>query len=328
MIDTTTLTNKITALRQLAEKNAISPETLGAILQRIADLLATASTQSEVDVLTNWNKALKQVPAAITAIARGTYDRNNFLVNLTKLTLSNGAITTQTDYTLIPQATTDHAGMMRAQQVTDLNTVRNKVDSKILPTLELIGEQIEDLQTTIEKTQIISRHITCEVMGDYIYIQGAAKLIAEGYVPYLFRSSSRKIHDHQHQTSGPYKKGWHLFGSKHTIKIDDEGIVNFSTNDKGYIDLEAEDYSPEIQTILHLKTDKDGHKYVPWGTSQISVYDKKADKNRMLRLHYAIGFAKEKPVSRNTINGADLVTNLATFSIVYNPKYDEWHASR
>jgi hypothetical protein len=328
MIDTTTLTNKITALRQLAEKNAISPETLGAILQRITDLLATASTQAEVDVLTNWNKALKQVPAAITAIARGTYDRNNFLVNLTKLTLSNGALTTQTDYTLIPQATTDHAGMMRAQQVTDLNTVRNNVDSKILPTLELIGQQIEDLQTAIEKTQMISRHITCEIINGYVYIQGADKLIAEGYIPYLFRSSNRRYHDHQHYTAGPRKKGWHLFGSKHTIQIDDGGRVNFSTNDKGYIDLEAEDYSPEIQTILHLKTDKNGHKYVPWGTSQISVYDKKADKNRMLRLHYAIGFAKEKPVSRNTINGADLVTNLATFSIVYNPKYDEWEASR
>ena len=58
MIDTNQLTSLISAFRVETEKESISPETVGAILQQITDLLATASTEAERKVLDNWKAML------------------------------------------------------------------------------------------------------------------------------------------------------------------------------------------------------------------------------------------------------------------------------
>ena len=50
-IDTKSLTQLITEFRAIQAKDAISPETVGYILQRIADLLATAGTSDTVTKL-------------------------------------------------------------------------------------------------------------------------------------------------------------------------------------------------------------------------------------------------------------------------------------
>ena len=47
MIDTTQLTNLISAFRVETEKESISPETVGSLLQNITDLLANASSSTE-----------------------------------------------------------------------------------------------------------------------------------------------------------------------------------------------------------------------------------------------------------------------------------------
>ena len=47
MIDVNQLTSLISAFRVETEKESISPETVGKILQDITDLLATASTDAE-----------------------------------------------------------------------------------------------------------------------------------------------------------------------------------------------------------------------------------------------------------------------------------------
>ncbi len=52
-IDTKSLTEIITEFRALQSKDAVSPESLGYILQRIVDLLATAGTSETVTKIQN-----------------------------------------------------------------------------------------------------------------------------------------------------------------------------------------------------------------------------------------------------------------------------------
>jgi hypothetical protein len=88
-------------------------------------------------------------------------------------------------------------------------------------------------------------------------------------------------------------------------------------------------YEDSPVCLLHIKTDKRGNKYVPWGLSKIYMNDfHRKGVERMLRLPYAIGFAKEKPIGRTTITADDLVSNLAQFSIIYDRENELWQASK
>ena len=53
MIDTTQLTQLISAFRVETEKESISPETVGSLLQNITDLLANASCTTEQQIFEN-----------------------------------------------------------------------------------------------------------------------------------------------------------------------------------------------------------------------------------------------------------------------------------
>ena len=61
MIDTTQLTQLISAFRVETEKESISPETVGSLLQNITDLLANASSTTEQQIFENWKAILSQL---------------------------------------------------------------------------------------------------------------------------------------------------------------------------------------------------------------------------------------------------------------------------
>lgn len=60
MIDITQLTALISAFRVETEKESISPETVGKILQDITDLLATAIGETEYNIIRVWKETLQQ----------------------------------------------------------------------------------------------------------------------------------------------------------------------------------------------------------------------------------------------------------------------------
>lgn len=126
MIDTGTLTDLITQFRNTTAANSISPESVGSILQKIVDILATAGTQANLDIINKWHEALKNAAPALTALSQGNADRNHVYLAARSVNLYTGA---QADLTpiQIQQATTERAGAMRAQQVTDLNAARRDV---------------------------------------------------------------------------------------------------------------------------------------------------------------------------------------------------------
>lgn len=128
-LDTTSLNQLITDFRALSQKDSISPESLGSLLQRIADLLKTCSTDTEAKPLFALLKGIKAVHSALVSIAQGNDDRNNVLMTFVTSNLLNGTSVKTENATFIRQATTERAGAMRAQHVAALNAATSGVQS-------------------------------------------------------------------------------------------------------------------------------------------------------------------------------------------------------
>ena len=127
MIDTTALTALITAFRAEVTQNSISPEKVGSILQQIADLLATATPDSDMSEFTVLRQRLMGVSTMFTSLAQGTSDRNHIYLTSNTYNVATGTKHTNTDAIRIQQATTERAGAMRAQQVIDLNAAKKNI---------------------------------------------------------------------------------------------------------------------------------------------------------------------------------------------------------
>ena len=127
MIDISNLTSLITAFRNETEQGSISPETLGSLLQAIANLLSAASTDQEQIKLTNIYNNLLKMGNCLTNLAQGDADRNNVLADYAFFNPISGLHSAQRSQILIKQATTERAGAMRAQQVIDLNATKKGV---------------------------------------------------------------------------------------------------------------------------------------------------------------------------------------------------------
>lgn len=143
MIDISNLTSLITAFRQETEQGSISPETLGALLQAIANQLQSATTDQEQSKLTNIYNNLLKMGNCLTNLAQGDTDRNNVLGDYTFYNPISGMHSAQRGQVLIKQATTERAGAMRAQQVIDLNAAKKGV-----ATLEDAVSNIESAMAT------------------------------------------------------------------------------------------------------------------------------------------------------------------------------------
>lgn len=151
MIDITNLTSLITAFRQETEQGSISPETLGALLQAIANQLQSATTDQEQTKLTNIYNNLLKMGNCLTNLAQGDTDRNNVLGDYTFYNVVSGIPSAQRGQVLIKQATTERAGAMRAQQVIDLNAAKKGV-ATLEDAVAQINTQLEELNGYIEST--------------------------------------------------------------------------------------------------------------------------------------------------------------------------------
>lgn len=441
-IDTSSLTAIITEFRRLQAKDSITPEALGSILQRIADLLATAGTSDIQQALNNWYNAMRNAVPYISALVQANFDRNNVLLNPTLVDPIEGGAYIGTVPITIQPATTEKAGAMKAQQVTDLNTLRNRYSDTVTPAVEAINNMqigfgimdmadidnigaIDNLLGRLVKVQNTSgytdgylMHIVCHLYvtqvffthcklnaegeivtgqhdekGFHIYkryknksgsntawsrwelvggdefaevkrsvdsllgntndlgalsakgqiaveivdgelrVWGSGKLAQAGYVPYLFRHTRKRNRDKIHTDGngnysyGPVTKGWHLFGSRKSVKV--EGTVaKFSTNISKEFHEDAHGFTTDPIALVHPCTHDDGKVTLPWGRSSIRLYDWRAHQNRMVRLRFAIGYAKSVDHGRGKVNVLNLVSNLAEFSVVYNPRANTFTLSR
>lgn len=341
-IDTTSLTQLIASFRALQAKDSITPETVGYLLQRIADLLATAGTSDTVTKIQELLDGFKAAGYAITSIAQGQTDRNHIYANIGKVSLSDGT-SSSTSGIFIQQATTERAGAMRAQQVTDLNAARTNV-AALQKQTAAIEEVLAAMQEALgigdgsSITNVINTaQIACQVVNGTLRILGSQKLVAAGYVPYLFRLTRKRNQYHHraaYRTSGdddkkycPETKGWHLYGSCHAVKMNGT-ILSFSTNNRSQLHFEADGYSSTPDSLVFIHTDSNGYKSVGWGRSRIYLNDMRVanskKKFRMIRLRFAVGFAKKILPGKSQITPANLVSSMAEFSVIFDPNTQCW----
>ena len=127
MIDIQQLTSLISAFRVETEKESISPEplarrlngrqTVGSILQAIADLLATATSETEYNVLRFWKDTISQFQFLYDIQQRNVDDHSNVILALMGRRMASGETFSLT--LPIGPASRTQAGVMTAE---DYNT--------------------------------------------------------------------------------------------------------------------------------------------------------------------------------------------------------------
>lgn len=331
-INTKSLTEIITEFRALQSKDAVSPESLGYILQRIVDLLSTAGTSETVTSIQKLLDGFKAAGQAITALSQGQSDRNHIYANKSTVNLATGAVSSSSGI-FIQQATTERAGAMRAQQVIDLNATKKAV-AEVEKILEAV--QVKLGMTEGSKTLFNTAQISVLVVNGILKMHGAQQLVADGYVPYLFRLTRKRNQwgDKVALEAGAepkkycaVRKGWNLYGSCYSISIASDNTISFSTNPHSHQSQKAIGYSSAPNCLVTHFTRNDGIPTFGWGRSSVKLIDRKSttNKHRMIRLRFAVGFAKKILPGRALVTTANLVSSLAEFSLIYNPATKTWH---
>ena len=146
MIDTTQLSALISAFRVETEKESISPESVGKLLQDIVDLLATASTGQELQVLDAWKTMLSQYVVVYDVEDANITDPQILFLKIKGLSLRNGS--KYTSSVPIAGATDSKAGAMTAthvQSITALQTAVNQLRSSVSSLQNASGQHSNQL---------------------------------------------------------------------------------------------------------------------------------------------------------------------------------------
>ena len=126
MIDTTQLTQLISAFRVETEKESISPETVGALLQNITDIIANASTDAELQIFENWKAILSQLNL-VESVEQGVDNIEHVNIAMALRDLANGGRTGR-NFAIAP-ATAQRAGVMTAAQAQMLASLNDAVSA-------------------------------------------------------------------------------------------------------------------------------------------------------------------------------------------------------
>ena len=380
-INTSTITKLISDFRALSQKDSISPESLGILLQRLADLINTAAADIDFNAISN---ALNNVPTALVSISQGTADRNDILMDVTSSNLVKGIRATTRNLVFIRQATTERAGAMRAQQVIDLNNTRSGLDSlqKIVSTLsEMVNQQqttvstnseqltsltemanycsegIADLAENMQVTNndLAATHksveenakgissikaktdcprIAVEVVNGKLRIINCNYYKENNYALFVFRFTSKRnrctLENYPNKKRGAKHKGWHIIGGlPNNVKLDSYGFVMFRTSPLEEWGSEKDgvySHSYEAKYVVGAKGTAENI-YVPWGRKKVKVMSKQAT-YLMRRFRFAIGFGKAYDRNVFSLSPAMLASNLAEFSVIFDPCTKEFHMGK
>lgn len=387
-INTSTITKLISDFRALSQKDSISPESLGVLLQRLADLINSAASDEEYkaiyDAFQNFVANIAAVPNALYKLEQGSADRNDILMNITTSHLINGVTMTLKDALFIRQATTERAGAMRAQQVADLNSTRTGLAS-LQKTVSSLSDVVGKLETTVsENGELLNRvdevanycsegiadltenlqvtnddlaatqksveenargissikkvtdcpRIATSVINGKLQIYNFRYYIQNGYYAFVFRLTSKRnrcsLQNFPEKRRGDKHKGWHVIGGlPNDVKIDSNGCVMFRTSpleDWHHLGNDLISHSYEAKYVVGAKG-SDEKMYIPWGKKKVRVSSNHGT-YLMRRFRFAIGFAKSFNNVFATITPAHLVSNLAEFSVIFDPCTKEFHLGK
>ena len=143
-MDVQNLSSLISALRAETSAAALTPESIGALLQKIVDVLALAAEQTDLALVEQWKSLLQNIGFVNVGIAPGSADGNNVFLSEKRLSLSNGSTYREQDSVLLQQASTARAGIMSAQHVKDINALKSYVGD-VSPELERLSSVLSSL---------------------------------------------------------------------------------------------------------------------------------------------------------------------------------------
>lgn len=384
-INISTISKLISDFRALSQKDSISPESLGVLLQRLADLINSAASDEEYkaiyDAFQNFVANIAAVPNALYKLEQGSADRNDILMNITTSHLINGVTMTLKDALFIRQATTERAGAMRAQQVADLNSTRTGLAS-LQKTVSSLSDVVGKLETTIsENGELLNRvdevanycsegiadltenlqvtnddlaatqksveenargissikkitdcpRIATSVINGKLQINNFRYYIQNGYYAFVFRLTSKRnrcsLQNFPEKRRGDKHKGWHVIGGlPNNVKFDSNGFAMFRTSplDEWHEQKDAPftfAYAPDY--IIGVK-DTAEKRYVPWGKKKVRLATNRGT-YMMRRFRFAIGFGKPYERDIAWLSPAQLASNLAEFTVIFDPGSDKFH---
>lgn len=387
-INTSTITQLISDFRALSQKDSISPESLGVLLQKLADLINSAASDADYkaiyDAFQKLVANIAAVPTALYKLEQGSADRNDILMNVTTSHLINGVTMVLKDSLFIRQATTERAGAMRAQQVSDLNNTRtglaalqkshtelaskvsslettvstngellNRVDEVANYCSEGIADLTENLQVTNDDLAVTQKsvqdnsstitsikaktdcpRIAVEIVDGKLHVYNTSYYTKNGYYPFVFRFTSKRnrctLENYPDKKRGAKNKGWHVIGGlPNNVKFDSNGCLMFRTSpleewggDKDIVFS----HSYEAKYVVGAKGTGE-NMYVPWGKKKVRVTSNHGT-YLMRRFRFAIGFAKQYERDLMGITPAHLASNLAEFSVIFDPCTKEFHLGK
>ena len=215
-----------------------------------------------------------------------------------------------------------------SNSITELHTLLEEVDTQIIE----IEDEIIIIRNELNDIQDL-RTISVEVKDRFLTLQGAAPLLERKLIPYLFRLT-KKANRKRYKNSAGVKirkknrprKGWHLMGNRTTLNVDATTFeVSINTTVHGNDRREAS-YSYHPMDFIKLSTDADGHRQVAYGKRLISLWNDDKERERKVTLKYGIAFGYK--ITGDGVPIESLCTNIAEFSVVYNPKDKSWSFSK
>ncbi len=173
MIDITQLAKLITALRTETQKAAISPETVGSILQRIAEMLAEALVSKDIDQLLRLYRNLtgRQL---LTGIEQGALDKQQVYLNISSVDPVTGLPATAVLATIVAPADNTQAGFMTAAHVAAIEQMTAKAEA---------AEPL--LRGLAAVPQVLVSLAQGKTAKDQVYFDIAAVDTAQGRASYL-----------------------------------------------------------------------------------------------------------------------------------------------
>ena len=302
-----------------AKKNITDLQDEVANLGRVLD-----ATGSHFNILSEQLYGIKNTD--LVALSKNTADLQTEVANLGRVLDATGSRFNILSEQIDGIKNTDLVAL--SKNIADLHSLLETLDTEM-------GEAEDDiivLRNDINDIQDI-RTISVDVKDRFLILQGAAPLLERKLVPYLFRLT-KKANRKRYKNSAGVKirkknrprKGWHLMGNRTTLNVDATTFeVSINTTVHGNDKREAS-YSYHPMDFIKLSNDIDGHKQVAYGKRLISLWNEEKERERKVSLKYGIAFGYK--IKGDGLPIDLLCTNIAEFSVVYDPKSRSWSFSK
>ncbi|MDO4512258.1 MAG: hypothetical protein Q4B68_10640 [Bacteroidales bacterium] len=327
MIDITRISALIDALRNETQKEAITPEVLGALLQFLAELVNGCACDTDFlpvrnglgDLKSAYRELAEKVITVEESSTRANTKADNAVVTDIAVVCGEHHVEArlkQKGYARVvadlPAATATTAGVMTTEHVDQLASAVADISKLKYNNVGGRGFIYVDIEH-----------------GDYLRILGAEDYLNKDYVPFLFRYSTKANRYSPKGLPGcthePSRKGWHPMGTVGTTVVNAESKI-VSVNQEVYgrggkgLSSAPQDFMLYIFGDYVVYYGKRRVKLMKW-KNNVEVY-------RRVRLQYGIAFIHRKNIEGNKrLDLSRLATNIAPFHINWdiNKSDGGWH---